>query len=648
MKQYSLLLWVLCVCLTAQAQQRLQLTPAQPQPGATITITYNPKGTPLANAEEIEAIAYLMEGKFPIAREIALRAGNGVYTGTVATNDSTRALFFTFLQGHQYDNNNDSGYYTLLYNQSGAPVPGAYLAAANAFTGIGGIWNLPRNQPIANRLFQTGFAIPGAKETFKGEYWNYLSQSGNEADKATLQQELQAAAGNPQTTEADLIKVHQQYLYNLKDKEKADAVTASLKERFPTGKWQRDDLQTAIYEERNYAKRKELFTRLQALGTPTKEEPFLDHAATMLARQAADSGDYAAMETYIAFIQDPMTKAIPYNDAAWKLSGEGINNKPLDPNRGKELAQKALALIEGEKKALAYKPAYRTPKQWQYELQQATGMFSDTYAANLYHAGDFEKAYAVQREAAEAYEWKDAPVNAVYTQIMEKVKGPQATQAELERLIANNHYTADMKEQLKKIYLANNSHTAAQWNTYWGALEQKALAIVKAAVAKKMINQPAPGFKLKDLKGQEVSLASLKGKVVVVDFWATWCGPCLASFPGMQRVVEKYKSNPNVVFLFVNTWEGGPDRQKKVTDLMTKNKYTFRVLYDQTKPGSEDEFTIVSNYNVEGIPTKFIIDGNNNIRFKSMGGGSGESQLSELDVMIELAAANNAPAKKAL
>jgi cytochrome c biogenesis protein CcmG/thiol:disulfide interchange protein DsbE len=80
--------------------------------------------------------------------------------------------------------------------------------------------------------------------------------------------------------------------------------------------------------------------------------------------------------------------------------------------------------------------------------------------------------------------------------------------------------------------------------------------------------KPAPDFNLRDLEGNEVSLANHRKKVAVLDFWATWCAPCIKSFPAMQMAVDKYKRDPDVTFLFITTWEQKPNAQQSVQQSM--------------------------------------------------------------------------------
>jgi thiol-disulfide isomerase/thioredoxin len=202
-----------------------------------------------------------------------------------------------------------------------------------------------------------------------------------------------------------------------------------------------------------------------------------------------------------------------------------------------------------------------------------------------------------------------------------------------------------MRDQLKTIYLAQKK-TEAQWETYIADLEKESKEKRRAELAKLMINEAAPPFTLKSIDGSEVSLASLKGKIVIVDFWATWCGPCIASFPGMKKAVEKYKADADVKFVFIDTWENGEkDKVKKsVADFIEKNAYPFHVLMDYDNK-------IVEQFKVEGIPTKFVIDANSNVRFKSVGfGGNADALVDELAIMIEMSKAaggKGEPAKKA-
>jgi thiol-disulfide isomerase/thioredoxin len=109
------------------------------------------------------------------------------------------------------------------------------------------------------------------------------------------------------------------------------------------------------------------------------------------------------------------------------------------------------------------------------------------------------------------------------------------------------------------------------------------------------VGDAAPDFKLMDLQGKEVTLASLSGKVFLLDFWATWCGPCVAAMPIMQKISEEYKDKGALV-IGVNTWERKEGAAKK---FMEAKKYTYGCLL------SGDE--LAKTCGVPGIPTLIIV-----------------------------------------
>jgi thiol-disulfide isomerase/thioredoxin len=159
--------------------------------------------------------------------------------------------------------------------------------------------------------------------------------------------------------------------------------------------------------------------------------------------------------------------------------------------------------------------------------------------------------------------------------------------------------------------------------------EGKRAALEK--LKEQILDKKAPVFTIKDLSGTDISLEKLMGKVIVIDFWATWCGPCKASFPGMQKAVDKYKDDPNVAFLFIDTWENGEEKEKNAAKFIQEKGYSFQVLMD-------NDNQVVSKFGVSGIPTKYIVDKKGIIRFKSIGySGSPDGLVEELSQMIEIA-----------
>lgn len=84
------------------------------------------------------------------------------------------------------------------------------------------------------------------------------------------------------------------------------------------------------------------------------------------------------------------------------------------------------------------------------------------------------------------------------------------------------------------------------------AREETVLAL-REKYAGRMIQQPAPDITLEKLDGDPLTLSELRRKFIVLDFWATWCGPCVRSFPHFQRVVDYFDDNSDVIFLAIIT-----------------------------------------------------------------------------------------------
>lgn len=120
----------------------------------------------------------------------------------------------------------------------------------------------------------------------------------------------------------------------------------------------------------------------------------------------------------------------------------------------------------------------------------------------------------------------------------------------------------------------------------------------------------APAMMLKDLDGHAVELAKLRGKVVVVNFWATWCPPCRREFPSMERLRQKLAKKP-LVILAVNEGESVEAIEQFTFSLDLQP--AFPVLLDPVGDA-------MSLWPVRGLPTTFIIDNRGRVAYRAIGG----------------------------
>lgn len=130
-------------------------------------------------------------------------------------------------------------------------------------------------------------------------------------------------------------------------------------------------------------------------------------------------------------------------------------------------------------------------------------------------------------------------------------------------------------------------------------------------------------FTVYDADGNEVTLSSKFGKPIVLNFWATWCGPCRAELPDFNKVNEEL--GDNVQFFMVNVDD--PGTESDVKNFLTENGYTFPVYYDTDYDG-------ISAYNVTGIPVTYFINADGQLAATQRGTISEDKLRANIDKIV--------------
>ncbi|PZP50645.1 MAG: hypothetical protein DI598_05105 [Pseudopedobacter saltans] len=309
------------------------------------------------------------------------------------------------------------------------------------------------------------------------------------------------------------------------------------------------------------------------------------------------------------------------NMVAWYVFEKGTHIK-LAEKIAKDAVDKGLVELSDSSKVPKENRA-----EWKKYSMTNYAMALDTYSQILAKEGNFNEAKTAQKEAILMSDAKEATLNNNYISLLFSGKEFDSARIFGERIFFAGNGDKNTINLLDSLFVIQNPNKSSK--EYIKTLEKKGLE-------GQLLDIDGPSFSLKDLNGNIVNSNNLKDKIVVMDFWATWCGPCKASFPGMQLAVNKYKDNKNIVFLFVDTFERFSDpnqRHKAVSTVMKDMKLNFQVLLDQ--PDKGNNYLLASKLNFNSIPTKFILK-NGKIKFKLTGfAGSDEAVLDEMDQVLE-------------
>ncbi len=605
----------------AQTSKNFSYKPEKPKAGETISVTYNPAGSKLEKTENISVIVHAYGKTIYYTNEIELKKSGNNWAGDFSAADTCAGVVLRFTDGTEFDNNGSKCYPIRFYGNDGKFVKYASAGLAGGYRSWFGAFQIDPDLETAFKLFEEEFALyPELKKGYLTQYYSAFAKVDKEKAAEFLKAETENYEKTLTQSLEDLSFLMDVYATQ-KLKEKVEKIKTLILEKYPTS------MQTEMlkfqeaYGMKDAVKKAELANKFKEQFPKSQYVAYLFPDPTQALIQA---GKYE--EAYDELKKNPKAASGLYNNLAWTMYEKNINL-----SLAKDAALKGIGLIDVEmQSSQAKRPPYYSESQWKKLMQSSGYAIIDTYGAILLKLGENAEALKYMAQAFEMDGGRSAEVSERYSQaLLLNGKFDEASK-NLEKFISSGKGNAGMKELLKQTYVKSKGSDSG-FDNYLSALESNAKKSALDDMKKKMINEPAPKFTLVGLDGKKVSLEELKGKTVIIDFWATWCGPCKVSFPGMQKAVDKFANDPNVKFLFINTWENNvEDKKKNAEDFIKQNKYTFHVLLD-------NDNKVIESYKVNGIPTKFIIDKDGNIRFKSVGfDGNTDGLVEELSTMITM------------
>lgn len=625
MKKYPILinvflLAVFCITNLAASNNNFSFKPDRPEAGKQITVQYNAKGTPLESASSIKIIVHEYSNILDRTEEYELKKDGDFWSGNFSTSDTAKGIFVRFKGGEVFDDNNKKLYLINLYDKDGKPLAGTIGGAASAYSSWIQFFEIDPDYETAYKLFRQEFEVhPEKKKDFMGYYLRAVKNVVKENPDEVIMKEIDQLAAANSGSEDDYMLLINLYRSN-RIVDKSFQLENEYKQKFPSGKF------TPTFKMNEYRMFKESAKKIEFLENFETTYPgnqFIDYMYNDIINLLAKEGKTKEAVEFLGKYKNATSNI--YNSLAWDLYENNIELDRADSlaKVGVNIAREELKNPKGKRSPLA------TADEWKRQLESALAIILDTHGAILFKLNKTSEAEKVLEEAVTLDKREEPETNERYASVLIALGKFSEAQKELEQYTSSGFATANMKEMLKEAFVKNNG-SQEKFDSYYAKFEEAGKQRLISELKKQIMNEPAPQFSLFDLDGKQVSLADFKGQTVVVDFWATWCGPCKVSFPGMKKAVEKLEQTGKAKFLFVNAWENVENKKQNAEDFIKKNNYPFHVLLDEKNE-------VITSFKVSGIPTKFIIDKNGNIRFKSVGfSGNIDALAEEIGLMVEM------------
>ncbi len=663
MKKYKSIIVLSClsVIISTQAQETVkknwETLSGEFVTGKKTTTIYRPQNTPLTGEENIKGTVYFWQDYKWIGEELELQKTDTGWVSTISVPKNAALVAYKYSAGNKSDNGGKMTYAYYTRDAKGKTLPSAnvgwaLLRARNLQEySVPHYMNDSTDMWIENDVVrfwfnqEISFHPESRKEMF--EYaTKLLHLIDPEGSRQRIRQEIDyilSLDSEKKLPEKYLFQCHVAADKYLHDKELCQSLEDLILKRHPNGILARDKEILRIYRLTDMSE-KELELNKFLKRFPTKK--FVDVSTetsayyyghiyrAVIYTHVMNDKNYDMMYKY--FDDVPVDMLVTF---FWHLVQIPYNNKQMSSQELLPHAKVLMTELETRKRYGYW--AASTDTEWIQHLMHTRKDAYFVYAQILNDNNLIDEAAALTEKLKQFYGTQKADFNDFYTQILEKIGRDDEIIPYIEAGVRENAASPTMLGLLKKEYIAKNN-TEKGFDIYIEDLKSdETKKALKDRVMKEMCNSPIQLFEVDALEGHRIDMGKLKGKVIVLDFWATWCGPCKAAMPGMQMAVNKYADDDNVKFFFVATQETDPKFKEKIASFIAEKGYNFQVVFDEPRPDDAKYRDHVYNtyakaFHFSGIPQKMIIDGNGNLRWRSTGYyGSPSALCDEISYIIE-------------
>lgn len=604
--RYSLILLLFTIYFSALAQKELvQIYPINPEIGQKVTISYLPKNKKLTLKPNL-VISYSNFFEMPNVIPLAIN-GERWETSFIVPRYAKYASFY-IKQGDSIYRLDPKNHYELIFHKDGKPVFDTYLYKSYSLQAqIGKSDSL---KIFANNLIEKELALYpnnyAAKLVRLSNAMSYDKKNAKTYVKEGLAIIDKKLNENP-TSMANINQVTMGYII-IGENPRMDTLKQLILQNYPTSEVGYEYLYEIAYKTKDESEQFNKLTQLLSQIPPGESSLHVGINKKLFMYHVKLKNENIALihARGVASVKNPwLPKEL--KELATILSA---NNMALDS--AKMYAEMALKTVNDYPFGVirsfpeyGYIPGY---------VANRDSLISEQKGEILSIIGSIytrqEKYTLAEEMLKEAMKFsKNIAVYQNLAYLYEQTKQPKLAFEVYKIILLQMPVDSLMLSNFKRNYITyHGSNNGYETQLSLIQKEWEELNLPKLQAGK--LNLPAPIFNnVYDMKGNLINPTILQGKTIIIDFWATWCVPCIEGFPYMQKVFNQFKNNKDVVFMIMNS--GSKNSLLDAQNWVKLNNFTFPIYYNDRK--------LAEAFQVTTIPSTFLIDKYGKIRYKTVG-----------------------------